>query len=427
MKRVMNFLVCGAIVLGAQIAAAQSADESRMERDIAVAENVLSTLIKQEFSKRSFFPVEVRGSYRAGHGVTFAVPTDMLIPMVWGGRNDVMILDGNPGSFSYSFSTTPEAAEELAEEAEMNAMRERERAEVEKMKAEKRAPKPEKSPKPEKAESEDNNDRLEKIPGPRVMRIKQNSDSLQAAASEKVVLAAKNFLADYGDMLSLVKPDEKIIITNKSENSRWFFRQNEKRSLLSVEALKSDLIQFRQGKINRDQLIAKIKVTNTESSGKLEPDLELLTSIFSRLYRSDLSKSYFVEGNPYYERLSDFGAIVYMQVYSSNQIEDGMFNMPTIDMREVDQATRDKKVKELYPVFESELKDNILDYGRTVKSLKDNEQLVFNVTLTKCKGCGIPSDIEVSVQNSVLKDYSSGKLDKNSALSKITVKKGAGQ
>jgi hypothetical protein len=194
-----------------------------------------------------------------------------------------------------------------------------------------------------------------------------------------------------------------------------------------VEASKGDLTQLRQGKITRDQLIAKIKVTNTESSGKMEPDLELLTSIFNRLYRSDLSSNFFVNGNAYYERLTDYGAIVYMQVYSSNQVEGGKWDMPTVDLRDVDQATRDKKVKELYPGFESELKENILEYGRTLKSLKDNEQLVFNVTLTKCKGCGIPSDIEVSVQNSVLKDYSSGKLEKNSALGKMTVKKGASQ
>ena len=194
--------------------------------------------------------------------------------------------------------------------------------------------------------------------------------------------------------------------------------------------MKSDLNLFRQGKVNRDQLLAKIKVTNTESSGKLEPDLELLISIFNRLYRSDLSKNFFVERNPYYERLTDFGAIVYMQVYSSNQISsynENRYAMPTLGLDDVDQATRDKKVKELYPAFENELKENILDYGRTVKSLKDNEQLVFNITLTKCKGCGIPSDIEASVQNSVLKDYSSGKLDKSSALSKIIIKKGASQ
>lgn len=428
MKRVMNFLVSGAIVLGTQLATAQSADESRMNRDIAVAENVLSTLIKQEFSKRSFFPVEVRGSYRSGHGVTFTVPTDMLIPMVWGGRNDVMILDGTPGTYSYSFSTTPEPDEEVIE-AEMQATREYEIAEMEKEKAEKLKGKAEKDMKSAKKENE-KLERLQGVRAPRVARISQDSDSLQAVASEKIVLAAKNFLADYGDMLSQLKPEERIIITNKSENSRWFFRQNEKRSLLSVEALKSDLNLFRQGKVNRDQLLAKIKVTNTESSGKLEPDLELLISIFNRLYRSDLSKNFFVERNPYYERLTDFGAIVYMQVYSSNQISsynENRYAMPTLGLDDVDQATRDKKVKELYPAFENELKENILDYGRTVKSLKDNEQLVFNITLTKCKGCGIPSDIEASVQNSVLKDYSSGKLDKSSALSKIIIKKGASQ
>jgi hypothetical protein len=255
----------------------------------------------------------------------------------------------------------------------------------------------------------------------------QNTDSLRKASNAKLIEAAKNFITDYGDMISQLAPNEKIIVTNQGENQRWYNYQNEKRSILTIEALKSDLTQYRQGKINRDQLLAKVKVTNTESSGKVETDLELLTSIFNRLYRKDLSKSFFIEGNTYYERLNDYGAVVYMQVYSSNQIDEGLYNMPTLSLRGVDQAERDKKVKELYPVFEKELKENILDYGRTIKSLGDNEQLVFNVKLTRCKGCGIPSDIEVSVKGSVLKDYNSGKLDKSNALSKIGVKKGANQ
>jgi hypothetical protein len=134
MKRVMNFLVCGVMVLSTQLVTAQSADESRMNRDIEVAENVLSTLIKQEFEKSSFFPVEIRGSYRVGHGVTFAVPTDMIVPMICGsGRNDVMILDGTTprGTYSYSFSSTPEP-----ELAEIHAKQEHEIAEMEKSKAE---------------------------------------------------------------------------------------------------------------------------------------------------------------------------------------------------------------------------------------------------------------------------------------------------
>ncbi len=432
MKRVIKFLVGGVIVLGAQVATAQwpqerqagkpaTEEESRMNRDIAVAENVLSTLIKQEFSQRNFFPMEVRGSYRAGHGITFTIPTNVL--RVWGVDNGAVVWGSGAGAYSYSFSTSPEPPDDEENETIAQAERNRAMAEVDKVNAEKER----KAPKRDQERAENSLKSLRGLTSSRIGRTTDNSDSLQLITTGKIVQAAKNFILDYGDMLSQLKPDEKIIITNKDENQRLFYGQHEKRSILSVEALRADLMQYRQGKITRDQMFAKIKVVSTASSGKIEPDLELLTSIFNRLYESDLSKNFFIEGNAYYERLTDFGAIVYMQVYSSNQVGEGLFNMPTVNLREVDQATRDKKVKELYPAFESELKENILDYGRTIKSLKDTEQLVFDVQLTRCNGCGIPADIEVSVQNSVLRDYSSGKLDKSSALTKMNVKKGAGQ
>lgn len=422
MKRVRFFLMSGVIFFSASLTMAQKTDDERMTRDIAVAENVLSTLIKQEFDKRSFFPMEVKGNYLAGYGVTFTIPSSILGATVWsiGGVNDVVMLDGTPGAFSYSFSTDEDGevvTEEIrGREEELKAKKQKETADRSREEAERAR---------EQAERE--RGRAVGVTAPRVARVRSNTDSLTAIMNTKIIQAAKNFIADYGDMLSQLAPEERIVVSNRDRGQFRYYGQSSKRSLLSVEALKSDLIQFRQGKITRDQLLAKIKVTNTESSGKTEPDLELLTSIFSRLYRSDLSKTFFTEGNVYYEHLNDFGVMMYMQVYSSSQIENGMFNMPTLGIKAVDQAERDKKVKELYPIFESELKENILDYGRTVKSVGDNEQLVFNVTLTKCKGCGIPADIEVSVKGSVLKEYGSGKLDKNSALGKITVKKGAGQ
>src|SRR5690606_2384103 len=108
--------------------------------------------------------------------------------------------------------------------------------------------------------------------------------------------------------------------------------------------------------------------------------------IFSRLYRPDLSHTYFVDGNVYYERLKDFGAIFYLRVLSSEERSPNRFSVPTIGAENLDKAARDKKVTELYPVFEEDLKENILEYGRTVKSLKDDESLIFNVMLTRCEG-----------------------------------------
>src|SRR5258708_7584304 len=113
-----------------------------------------------------------------------------------------------------------------------------------------------------------------------------------------------------------------------------------------------------------------------------------------------------------------------MQVYSSDETDFKKFNMPTLDLEDIDKVTRDQKVTELYPVFENEMKESMLDYGRTLKSLKDDEMLVLNIKLTRCEGCGIPKSVELSVKNSVLQEYNAGKITKEAASARINVKKG---
>jgi hypothetical protein len=231
-------------------------------------------------------------------------------------------------------------------------------------------------------------------------------------------------------MITQLGVQEKIVVTNQGNQPRMWVNQYfnaPKRTHLSIEAHKSDLAQFKQGKIGRDEALAKVKVINTESVDTVEPDLELLSSIFNRLYRSDLSKTYFTEGNIYYERLKDFGVIFYMQVFSSDERDYKRYVMPTIGLDNVDEATRDKKATELYPKFDQELRDNILEYGRTLKSLKDEEVLVFQVRMTRCPGCGIPSTVEYTVKGSVLKDFGAGKIDKKAAQAKLSIKKGPEQ
>jgi hypothetical protein len=257
----------------------------------------------------------------------------------------------------------------------------------------------------------------------------QNRDSLRDQSSAKMLEAAKQFLADYGDLITQLAPNERIVITSKGEENQFWFNglnmQSRRNPYLNIEALKSDIAQLRQGKLTREQFMKKLKVVNTESENELHPDLELLSSIFNRLYRSDLSKSYFVQENTYYERLKDFGAIYYLQVYSTNVGAYGDdYDIPTLGLRGLDAETRDEKVKGLYPIFTTSIKEDILEYGKTLKSLKDDESLIFNIKLTRCNGCKIPSWVEYSIKYGVLKDYSNGKISKEVALNKFTEKIG---
>ncbi len=388
--------------------------DDKMDQDIEVAENVLSTLIRQQFGKRVFFPMEIHGSYTSGFGVTFRLPQNSgafaMIKMA-GDDFDMMIPPDAPGmTYSYSFRTESDAVQEEGQAMKRAATAERSAKEAQRSAAdaERRAVLADR-----------------KQDAARAKRSQTSRDSVRAAADKRFLDVAKIFVTDYGDLLSQLKPDERILITNRGDGADFSYRWGgeARRSLISVEARRDDITQLRQGKITRDQFLAKLKIVNTESTDKLDPDLEVFASMFSRLYRQDLSKTFYTEGDVNYERMKDFGVIYYMRVYSSVEGDDKDFYLPTIATGNLNQAERDKKVKELYPAFEASIKDNLVEYGRTVHSLKDEEQIVFNVRLTKCVECGIPSSVEVSVKSSTLKDYAVGKINKLEALGKVNVKK----
>ncbi len=397
MKRVVRFLMMSVLICGVMTVFAQSKiDDERMSRDIEIAENVLQTLLRQEFGKRNFFPYEVNGTYMPGYGVTFRLPNDFNVPMGF-------MMDSEPLTINYSSSGTTSTYSVNGSAVTVTSDDENE------------------------APARD----VARVRSPRSkQKSSANTDSVRTAYNAKIIEASKTFLADYGDLISQLPADERVVVTNRGEGGQrlWYgMDNNTKRSMLSVEASKGDVTQFKQGKLTRDQLLSKMKVVNTETVDELNPDLELLSSIFNRLYRPDLSKTYYSEGSIYYERLKDFGVIYYMSVVSSSRDGYGRFNIPTLKLDDVDQETRDKKVKELYPAFEKEVKENVLEYGRTLRSLKAEESLIFNVRVTQCVKCGIPSSLEYSIKNSVLNEYNTGKLTKEAALAKITVKKGPNQ
>ena len=391
MKRI---ILCGFIAMAMHPALAQKADDERMVRDIAVAENILGTLIKQQFERQKmFFPLEIKSKYQSGYGITFYIPADYTTPIVFAHPSDNFIwreerIQG-PGVNVYNYEDNRSSQS-----------------------------------------SEPDNKGTIRLTDKAGEKSRLEIDSVRDAYNAKVIDASKNFLADYGDMMTQLAPTERIIISNRGDRRAWVnqYFNAPKRSHLSIEALKDDLTQYRQNKITRDQLMSKIKVVNTEAVEEVEPDLELLSSIFTRLYRPDLSKTFFVQENIYFERLKDYGVVYYMQALSSQEIGySRRYVMPTVGLEDIDQATRDAKIKELYPKFESELKDNILEYGRTLKSLGDNEVLVFQVRLTRCAGCGIPSTVDYAIKGSVLKDLNSSKMTKVDALSKFEITKGEPQ
>ncbi|HEV8514231.1 MAG TPA: hypothetical protein VGQ59_13205, partial [Cyclobacteriaceae bacterium] len=186
-KNMKKVLMIWMVLAGTVVFAQTTIDEERMQRDLDVTENILGTLIKQQYGKRQFFPMEVQASYLPGYGVTFRVPSEMF------GNMFFMQGDGNvwginppdapmpPGvTYSYSYSSDNEQAQKAKSEA-------------------------------------DGNYQVIKRTSPKAKKQRVSTDSIGNSYHEKILEAAKIFIADYGDLLTQLKPNEKIIVTNKSE------------------------------------------------------------------------------------------------------------------------------------------------------------------------------------------------------------------
>src|ERR1700741_4043940 len=68
-------------------------DNDRMDRDIEIAENALSTMIRQQFSKSRYYGMDIKGSYTPGFGVTLRLPGEYnyVNAIGWEGKGGAVI------------------------------------------------------------------------------------------------------------------------------------------------------------------------------------------------------------------------------------------------------------------------------------------------------------------------------------------------
>jgi hypothetical protein len=69
------------------------------------------------------------------------------------------------------------------------------------------------------------------------------------------------------------------------------------------------------------------------------------------------------------------------------------------------------------------MKKVMLDYGRTISSLKSDEVLSMDIKLTRCEECDIPKSIVMTAPMGVISQYGQQKISLENALKKIKVKK----
>lgn len=153
-------------------------------------------------------------------------------------------------------------------------------------------------------------------------------------------------------------------------------------------------------------------------------DLEMFANIFERFYSRDLTETFYAQGKSRYEVLDGFGVVFHITATSgkSGFYTKLRYRSSGVTAYTVMPDEEKPNDAEIYPKFKEDLKAFMLDYGRTIRSLDNDDKVMLDIKLNTCRDCDVPESLEVSMKMSALRQYDQQKLSREKALSQIKIK-----
>lgn len=256
------------------------------------------------------------------------------------------------------------------------------------------------------------------------------------------------FLLNYGSLLSELKPNERIMLNVdytemhdleklKSSGQGVLYARTVSRNAgkkrMSSSISYSDIEAFMDGDINQSAAEGKVDQKIADLDEEVAPDAKIMAGILDDLFQTTLDGKLKRRGNTSFSYFEGFGIMFDMKMGTSMRsstvfIETAGVSILRKDEKEeeVDKELEEyyKALEEEYPAFEALVKESILEYGRTLRSVKANEVVVVNIDLgTSFRKTKLPRSIQLMVPKSTITAYAKGNKTLEDAKSEIDIKK----
>lgn len=265
-------------------------------------------------------------------------------------------------------------------------------------------------------------------------------EKLNQEKENKLKELSATFLSNYGSLLSELKDSEKIQIsvnyalhvrsTSRKIDGQLAFvsstKDINKRRLVSMVSVK-DIKDFEAGRISMSQLESKIESKTSNVDDEDMVDAKILAGIFDDLFRRSYDGYLSRSGRTSWTYFEGFGLMYNINLSSRSN----GWTMRTIDSGQVvvsDNKTVKadefyKDIQEKYDAFESAVKENIVKYGRTLRSLSPNEVVIVNLNVSANKNSNIPKTIQFMVPKSSIDAFAKGQKTLDQVKNEIDIKK----
>ncbi|PWL28410.1 hypothetical protein [uncultured Roseivirga sp.] len=287
-------------------------------------------------------------------------------------------------------------------------------------------------------------DVLDEIDGDGTKQDESSPEETNRKMEETIREKSKEFLTNYGSLLTELKSGEKLMLNidytarQKREESRSSSRarfvsssRNMKKRMQSSISYKA-LNDFSIGKINLQQAMAAVETKIVEDADKEMTDAKILAGILDDLMQTSMDGKFRRRSKTNWTYFDGFGLMFNIQMSTSSSTSEMIIysqSARTITRTEDSEVEKEreelmKELEEAYPDFEDMLKENIVQYGRTLRSLGAGESVIVNVDFgSGVRDSKMPRSIRMVVPKSSIDAYAKGQKSLEQVKKEIDIKK----
>ncbi len=257
---------------------------------------------------------------------------------------------------------------------------------------------------------------------------------------------SKEFLLNYGSILSDLKDSEQIMLNVKygltgNIESKGSMDVNLARYAIGTKGTKriSSSIQFKDlkdllsGKLSFEAAKGKITTKVIDDDTKESSDTKIMAGILDDLFRSTFDGVYRKTSNTSWTYFEGFGLMYNIGLsYNSggNNARVAFYSGQRVDVVKADTEEKKKDEEELNKIEESfddlieMAKESLITYGRTLRSVKSDEVIILNLNFnTFFSKSTLPKSVRISVNKSQIDQFSKGSISIDQLKKDIDVKK----
>lgn len=249
---------------------------------------------------------------------------------------------------------------------------------------------------------------------------------------------SKEFLVNYGSILSDLKSGEQVMLnvnysayneeSKKSGNGvtvqggsnliyRGSGRMSQKRMVSSIDY--STIDSYLNGNSSLNAATNKIKHSIVDKSDQSAQDAKIMAGILDDLFQSNFEGAFRRSGKTSWTYFDGFGLMYDLSLtgnhrgglitYTAPVASGSNARVARADEKEEDKAEIEKKAEENYDGLIDMIKESLVTYGRTLRSVKSDEVVILNLNFgSSFRNTKLPKAIRLQVSKKQIESFSKG-------------------